>query len=246
MEWETFKNPPIIECLLDIRVSLPVESDLLELEKIETYTKSNFTTKRKIEEWQTDLKIKDGIPEPSQTSGKQIGYQFISNDKKIVQVRLNGFTFHKLKPYESWEKLRDEAKKLWENYKEVAKPKSVTRIALRYINRLELPLPFKDFKEYIMTIPEMAPEVPQGLSSYFMRLVIPDPDSQSVGIVTEVMEPVVQGKEILTIIFDIDVFQEKILEPESAEIWSILEALRNLKNRIFFKSITPKTEELFR
>lgn len=107
-------------------------------------------------------------------------------------------------------------------------------------------MPFKDFKEYITTIPEIAPNVPQGLSSYFMRLTIPDPESNNTAIVTEVMEPVAQGKTVLPIILDIDVFKEKILEPASPEIWSMLEGLRDFKNKIFFNSVTSKTKELFK
>jgi uncharacterized protein (TIGR04255 family) len=44
---------------------------------------------------------------------------------------------------------------------------------------------------------------------------------------------------------DIDVFREVSLEPDSEKIWEILEELRNIKNNIFFKSITQKTKELF-
>ena len=46
-------------------------------------------------------------------------------------------------------------------------------MALRYINRINIPLPFTDFKQYLRTTPEIARELPQGLSTFLMRLVIP-------------------------------------------------------------------------
>jgi len=46
---------------------------------------------------------------------------------------------------------------------------------------------------------------------------------------------------------DIDVFQEVNLSPDDEEIKNIFEAnLKCFREDIFFKSITEKTEELFR
>ena len=73
-------------------------------------------------------------------------------------------------------------------------PKKVIRLGLRYINRIEIPLPMRDFKDYILTVPEIAPGVPQGLERFFMRLVIPSDEAQAVAVVTQSMEP---GKDIV-------------------------------------------------
>ena len=115
---------------------------------------------------------------------------------------------------------------------------------MRYINLLNLPLPLKDFKEYILTTPEIAPNLPQGLLSFLMRLVIPDERSKSIAIVTETIEPV--KEDTVPLIFDIDVFREGTFDPERPEIWEAMEQLRQLKNEIFFNSITEKAKELFR
>lgn len=163
----------------------------------------------------------------------------------MVQARLDGFTFSRLKPYDKWESLRDEARELWQHYIRIASPENVTRVALRYINRIEIPLPMRDFKDYILTTPEIAPDLPQGLESFFMRLVIPDSKTQAVAIVTETMEPVDESSKRLPLILDIDVFRMAAFNVQDNAMWETFEYLHDLKNDIFLKSITPKAKELF-
>jgi len=174
------------------------------------------------------------------------GYLYTSVDGKyIVQARLDGFTLSRLQPYDNWESFRDEGKRLWEHYIAIAMPNLVSRLALRYINRLELPMPFKDFKEYILTTPEIAPALPQGLKTFFMRLEVPHDEYQAIAIVTETIEPP-PNDQFLPLIFDIDVIHEAQFSPGSTEIWQTFEQLRNFKNEIFFNSLTDKAKELFK
>ena len=48
------------------------------------------------------------------------------------------------------------------------------------------------------------------------------------------------------IILDIDVSKETKLSPEDSTISDVLSILREIKNEIFFSSVTEKTKELFR
>lgn len=77
-----------------------------------------------------------------------------------------------------------------------------------------------------------------------MRLVIPEPKTQAVAVITEMMEPIADSSKALPLILDIDVFREAALDVND-RIWETFESLRNLKNDIFFKSVTPKAKELF-
>lgn len=242
-----FRNAPITEALLDIQVTLPKDIDLSKLESFQDAIKNRYPMKRERTSWQSKIKFDpEKGPEPLPSSGGVDGFLFHSADgKQIVQARLDGFTFNKLKPYDKWEALRDEAQKLWAHYIEIANPEQVTRVALRYINRIEIPLPLKDLKDYILTVPEIAAGFPQGLRNFFMRLEIPILSIDSLAIVTLTMEPPAETKT-LPLIFDIDViYNSTALDPSSSHVWSKLEDLHNLKNDIFFKSITEKTERLF-
>lgn len=186
----------------------------------------------------------DGKPVTMPPSGGPDGFLFESpQEKKIVQARLDGFSFNKLKPYENWKTFYKEAREFWDLYRTITKPEKIIRIALRYINRIEIPLPIKDFRDYILTVPEVAPTLPQGLAHFFMRLLIPNEKIKATTAITETMELMNSGKT-LAIIFDIDTWKETEYLLDSKEIWKDFQKLRTIKNQIFFESITDKTKEL--
>ncbi len=243
-DYTVFPNAPITEALLDIRVKLPEKRALADLKVFQDHIKDRFPGRKERKFLMSALHL---APEPSarvSASGSD-GYLFESpKEKKIVQARLDGFTFNKLKPYENWESFCSEARELWALYFKIANPTKVTRIALRYINRIEVPLPMKDFKEYILTSPEVAPELPQGVAHFFMRLVIPNDDIGAVAVITQTMEePTADGK--LPLILDIDVWQKTEYEGENPKMWDEFEKLRIFKNDVFFNTTTDKAKELF-
>ena len=248
VETTRFPNAPITEALLDIRVKLPTQTDLAKLATFHDAIKQKYPSKHERMAWRGHIEIQASpVAQVSQSAaGGPDGYSFTSIDgRQVVQARLDGFTFSQLKPYDKWITLRDEAQELWQHYVRIASPETVTRVALRYINRIEIPLPMRDFKDYILTTPEIAPDLPQGLGSFFMRLVIPDPKAQAVAIVTETMEPIDESRNRLPLIFDIDVFRMAAFNIQDNAMWEAFEYLHDLKNDIFFKSITVKAKELF-
>ena len=185
-----FNNPPIVEALIDIRVELSPEVTLEAIARFHDKVKGEFPDKQSRMSWKSDFQLKPGtVPEVSTLSGGPDGHLFHPADKsKIVQARLDGFTFNKLRPYQKWELFRDEAKKLWGYYLEVAKPKQITRLAVRYINRIELPFPFSQLQEYILTVPQVAAGLPQGMSQFLMQIVIPNTVIGAQAVITETIE----------------------------------------------------------
>ena len=121
----------------------------------------------------------------------------------------------------------------------------ITRIALRYINVIALPLPIVDLKEFILTIPEVAPSLSQSLKTFFMRLEIPDEERDAIVIITETIQPPTDDGNILPFVFDIDAIKETEFDPSGAEVWQAFEQLRDLKNETFFNSLTYKARALF-
>ncbi len=245
MEFETFPNPPIIEALMDIRVTLPknINADILKMvgEKL----KDRYPERKEKRLFQASFKL-DSTGPTLETPVEGIdGFLFKSHDKpQIFQSRFDGFTFNRLRPYEIWSAMRSEAQELWDHYAQITSPMKITRIIVKYINRIEIPLPFGDFKNYILTIPEIAPDLPQGMQSFMMRLVISKKKIKANAVISETMEPTVENK--LPFIFDIEVFRVFEDEHQPADIWPYFEELRTFKNEIFFNSLTPKAKGLFR
>ena len=175
--WPHLKHAPITEALIDLRVDLPAETVLERLASFQDEIKDRYPQKRERRAWHGRIELeRSQDPLLHQSSGGVDGFLFTSPDgTQVVQARMDGFTFSRLKTYETWENLRDEAKTLWNRYRDITHPTRITRVAVRYINRLVLPLPVQDFKQWVLTTPDIAPTLPQALATFFLRLVIPFP-----------------------------------------------------------------------
>lgn len=248
MKREIFPNAPITEALLDIRVELPPTITLKQLENFHEKIRDEYPYRKERKTWQGGFEVNEtGVAKVQTPTGGVDGYLFKSvNEKKIVQARLDGFTFNILKPYSYWEDFLDEAKRLWRHYVELTETSKVTQLGLRYINRIEIPLPVNDLKEYILTVPELSPEINYPLSGFFMRLVVNDPDSNAMALLTETVDQTNHDQGVLPIIFDIDVTTKDLTLDPTVNFWDDIEQMRRFKNNLFFNSLTEKGKELFR
>ena len=246
---EQFKNPPVQEALLDIQVTLPAETTLNVLRKFQAGLEARFPERQERISLQQGFQISGAGDSQAITSSRSVdGYWFVAKaDGKIVQARRDGFTFNKLRPYSNWDTFSAEAKELWQRYVEIAKPANVRRIGLRYLNRIEIPLPFRDFREFCLLFPDLPPKIPQALTEFFLRFAVPvESVPAAAASVTLTFEPPQQAAT-LPLILDIDAFQSfEMLSPDTEEIWKRLAVLRGLKNDIFDASLTDKTKAMFR
>lgn len=239
------KNAPITEALVDIRCELPKDFNLEQFKAIGKKISEDYPVEKQIHFHEAKINL-HGSAGDIATLDRMNGYRYESTDGiRIVQLRGDGFTFNRLKPYKDWPELRDESVRLWELYKDIAKPERINRIALRYINNLNAPLPMKDFNEYLMCPPEVPKGIPQIIASFFYRVTVPHKDKKIRANITQSLEPMVELKHKVPIILDIDVYKSTPDGFLDEDILAILEKLRNFKNDIFFTSITPKLLEIY-
>ena len=246
---EQFKNPPIQEALLDIQVALPAGVTVEALKNFHTGIETRFPERKERISWLQGFQISGPGDSHAVSSSRSVdGYLFVSNaEAKIVQARRDGFTFNKLRPYSNWETFSAEAKELWERYVALARPASVQRVALRYLNRIALPLPLRDLRDYCLLFPDLPPALPQGISEFFLRVTLPVPDAPCLSTVTLTFEPAIPGATMLNLILDNEAaFFCGVRNVDTEAIWSKLAQLRDLKNKVFDASLTEKAKELFR
>ncbi len=163
-------------------------------------------------------------------------------------AQTTSFTYSRLKPYVDWEELRDAAQVMWDLFTSVAKPQRVNRLAVRYVNVMDLPLEHgEEFSEYLHAAPIIPSGLPQAVSAFLQRVVMVDRDTGDKAIVMQALEEPAALTESpnITVFLDIDAFKARQLDAADPEIWNILDGLRNYKNKIFFEHITEKTVEMF-
>ncbi|MEA5580524.1 TIGR04255 family protein [Nodularia harveyana UHCC-0300] len=237
-----YSRPPITEALIDIQVQLPQEVNLDILAQVYLSIQTEYPKREEMLMFQGQMTA--GASVEATASQSQIGYRIFSDDQKqILQLRLDGFTFSRLAPYDCWETFRDEAKRLWSIYQSLVDPQAITRLAVRYINRLDIPLPVGDLKDYLRTFPEVSSNLPQGLSGYFMQLQIPQEKLATMLVINQALVPP-PTPDFISILLDLDLFLERDIPQNGIELWNIVEQMHEQKNRAFEACITEYTREL--
>lgn len=246
-KWPHLPKAPITEALIDIRVQLPAGSDMNRMSRFRDDVRADYPNCRERRQCRGLLTFTRGEPPRMETGSEgPDGYLLASMDNvQVVQARLDGFTFSRMRPYKDWQHLRDSARGLWELYRKAADPLTITRVAVRYINRIELPLLATDLLgRWVSTAPRIAQGLPQRLTRFFMKLSIPFESPPGFVNVTEAIEPG-EHADCVPVIFDIDAFLPGAFRPDDEALWRRFEDLREIKNDVFFRSIPPEVVEWF-
>ena len=100
------------------------------------------------------------------------------NIRHVAQFNRDSFVFSRLQPYQSWEQLEQEAIRLWEIYMEIAKPRDIQRLGVRFVNRIPMAPKETRFEDYI----QPHPQTPRDLDLPFLNFlhketfVVPESD----------------------------------------------------------------------
>lgn len=247
MTQKYYSKAPIVEAIVDIQVKMEEGFSHEALQAVHSRLSERFPTKQPIQMFQVDMPLGaqvEGEMQLSPLKKSELGLRLTSEDNfRILQVRENGFAYSHLPPYTSWEVLRAEAHEAWCIFVELCKPKTVVRCALRFVNRIEIPKPSVELRDYFCLYPEVPPGIPQDVSGMFMQLQMPQKDLEGIAIVNQaVAEPTSPGT--VSVLLDFDLFQVREYAPEDEAIWHYLDKLRDRKNELFEACITDETRRL--
>jgi uncharacterized protein (TIGR04255 family) len=236
------ERAPISEALIDIRVTARDDLDPSDLKLFSESWPERFPICQLQLQSEIRVDAAGGTMALESNSGT-LGYAFINSDNdKVAQVQTGGFSFSKLPPYQGWNHLLTEFQELWSTYLELSRPHIISRLGLRFINRIPLPANCRiEISDYLNFNPNSPGDLGE-MSEFFMRTVIHHPSTP--GITGAVAVASDSANERFMFIFDIDVFIANAnLSPQSSEIWLKLEQLRDYKNDIFFGGITQLVEK---
>jgi uncharacterized protein (TIGR04255 family) len=242
------RNPPIVEAVVDIDCDLSPGFDLTALEEP---ARAGF--KDQYPKFRTQLlqehKIEaqaDGPPNMSVRMAIQ-ALQFLQDDEKqLIQVRAQGFSFNRLAPYTGFDDYLPEIERTWRKYVDLVSPVQIRAIRLRYINRILVPITAStvDLDEFLKIGPRLPDEEKLMLSSFLSQQVAIERDTgYRINLVLTAQAP---ENEKLPVILDITVESLAIVDRfDWPTMLPTMGALRALKNRIFQNTLTSKCIELF-
>ncbi|MDP3280932.1 MAG: TIGR04255 family protein [Nitrosomonas sp.] len=243
-------NAPIKEAVIDIQIA----SDQIRIDQLESLIKqmpSEYTEIMPISESYMELGISSKGKSAFNNQGFDIvGYRAENLDSNfIAQFKKTGFSLSKLPPYDEWQSFKYEAQKLWPLYRRIVPDLKFSRLAVRYINEMALPIVDEynkpiNFDDYLVNGPK--PPIGMGpvVEGFFSKVDIPWPKRNTNIIVMQVLKEITATHAI--VVLDTDIYRTSVSDFSEAEMWDFFDDLRDLKNMAFRGSLTDKTMELFK
>ena len=240
---------PIAEAVIEIRVRMPRPVLPDSFARFRNRLKERFPKSQDIRFLASHLQIEGENQLKNDVSNTLYGVRLDEPEGKwVVQAKADGLAVSRLAPYETWESLIGTVRDIWPVYLEVFEPLAVLRLGVRYINRVPLPGATEvDLDKVFTAGPKIPPALPQTLSQYVTRLVLPV-DAQGVVLtLVQALDPPLQDSAPNEghVVLDIDAACEQSFGVDSPKMWEKLEALRGAKNAAFFGSLTEQTWRQF-
>jgi uncharacterized protein (TIGR04255 family) len=236
------QRSPVVEAIVDVRAKTDLPED--GLRKLAAELKSEFPKIRVMQSFEANLEIKEGKLVPPSGTGLRFGGVHLLNEDEtqVAQFGPDGFTFNNLRRYVGGDELLSTATRLWNHFAAGAHPSTPTRIAMRYINRLELPIAEGvDLDTFLTAVPPTPEHLP-SVAAFLSRIVAHDPPNSGAVVLTQRLFTE-ESKPIVVI--DIDAILEGEEVVARLSVPEGLATLRTMANRTFFAVITEETARLY-
>lgn len=165
-----YRKPPLIEAVCDFRFSGSQPWDWTVPGLFYEQIRNDFPNKEQVN-------VVGTIIDPAQSKivqQAQPKMQFVNENRtRAIQVAPDNLSLHQLHPYDGWECFKKSILKYLLTYRSIANPEGLTRVGLRYVNRLELPTIEIELNEYFRILPQVPPPIPQIFPSFLLNVEIP-------------------------------------------------------------------------
>ena len=249
-----YKSPPIEEAVCEFRFRPGDEWDLTIPGKLQARISQDYSGKPQ-EQRVVDVALHTAAGQPSELKfGEGLAkVQLVTRDgKRKVGVGRDVLSIHMLRPYQSpassggggWEEFRPRIERALDAYWHVAAPKGVSRIGVRYINKIvvsvsQAPVRIED---YLNCAPPDVEGLPDSMTNYVCRAEYRcDDDTLLVLSHGTVSAP--QG--YVGFLLDIDVIYKTDDLSEREQSLEKTAFLRALERDLFEVLITDKARKLF-
>jgi uncharacterized protein (TIGR04255 family) len=237
-----YRRPPITEVALDFRFAHLVEQRLIEKagRRFEQYYQNSRPEEH--------VNVNIEVPNNPRIHTQWLGLRLSTNDQvDITLLRVTNLICSRLAPYPGWDAFEQRARRDWETLRRDSGFIEVSRIGLRYINRIDIPAnesaTFK-IEDYVTTYPHMPETKMPPMTGYAMQIIRPV-GAYNLGLILNsaiVPSPLIG---FVSVVLDIDIYREAELPKRDEGLWEIINKMRIWKNLVFEGCVTDRAREIF-
>jgi uncharacterized protein (TIGR04255 family) len=223
----SYPNPQLVEALCEVHLRLSA-ADPWKPNKPGAFFKAVQETYPEIEPvTQQGIQLvigSDGLPQ-QQLLPPRISFRLKHRERPmLLQLSEQIFTINALRPYPGWMNVKSELQQVWPLVLQIIKPEAITRIGMRYINRISRRTSEEKLGYWLRPCQFVPDALLQSGPGYQMRL------QGSVGVNDRVVLTIAHDpndpKEMHgAVLFDIDRITERVLDPAWSELDAVVEVL---------------------
>ena len=247
-----YRNPPIEEALCEFHFAPGPEWDFAVSGKLHIKLATQYTGKpQEQKSLEADVNMKAGKPPKVKHRERLARVRLVTADgKRMVSVGHDVMSVHMLRPYQDpnrpdkhgWDEFLPRISEALDAYWEVAEPTKISRIGVRYINKIVIPQKRARLQDYLrLTLPRVS-GLPQSVGNFLVRVEYVYPDNVRLGL-TQGLAP--SAPEGLSLLVDLDVVWQHHEGIDKAAGIHKLVKLRDLERNAFDALITDKARDLF-
>jgi len=238
-----YKKPPIVESVIEFQFQQAIDFGLVE--KAAVRFKPEYSTLNETNNFNIHVDADKG---QTSVQVQALGIRLAnSSANRVLSVGTRGFTFSHLPIYPGWLAFRDAARELWRTWDRVTKSSNrISRVGLRYINRLDAPLSpsgaieTDDYLSIGLKVPQ-PPFPPLSQQSMRMAAKLPPDDLEFVLNFGMGDSPLLFHASI---VIDIDVYSAVAIPRQEDELWVLLEKMHDHARALFEASINDSARSL--
>lgn len=166
-----YRNPPIEEALVEFRFTPGQDWDLTIPGKLHEKVKATYPGKpRQQRLLQALVRAEIGQP-PGMSVEEGIGrVQLVDADAhRLLSLGPDALSVNVLRPYDGWEVFKPRIHAALRAYAEVSGVEKISRIGVRYINKVVVPEPNVDPSKYFLCAPPVPAGLPSRVTSFLYR-----------------------------------------------------------------------------
>ena len=242
-ERRRYKTPPIAEAVCEIRYASddwdPTIPGRMQERLAERYD-GKPQERQQIQFGLMNVDSPDG--KGAEIRGRQQSRIQLRNHAgtSILSIAEDTLSVSDLKPYSGWQDFRDRIEEALQTYHDLASPTTVTRIGVRYINRVLVPAEVDNLGDYFNVTPQLPADLDATMHTFLSRSESRYDDQIGLTVTFAKLESE-PGQS--SFILDLDVWTDTEVATESA--LRKITRLRDREREAFEQSITDRARSLF-
>ena len=240
-----YPRAPITEAVIELRIATGLETVIID--KIAKRLKKRYDTQAPLQQVNLILDMTGSGTTAVQQQNN--GHRFATYDQAdIALLTPVNLTTARLAPYPGWHAFQTMARENWADWCSIAPRHPISRVGVRYINRIDIPLPddgIVQLETYLTTHPR-SEILERPLTGFMVQAQFDAFLPKWVATLTTAPLTPHPVPNHFSLLLDIDVSRTQDIPEKSDEMWTMINEAQTIKNDLFERALTPATKEFFR